>query len=48
MDKAILLVRDNENALESKESSIFIFLSQTKTSSNIYQSPGEMDCYTMV
>lgn len=40
MDKAILLVRDNENALESKESSIFIFLSQTKTSSNIYQSPG--------
>jgi hypothetical protein len=38
MDKAILLVRDNENALESKESSVFIFLSQNKTSSNIYQS----------
>lgn len=40
VDKAILLVRDNENAFESKESSIFIFLSQNKTSPTIYQNPG--------
>ncbi|MFY9225144.1 MAG: hypothetical protein WAQ98_20895 [Blastocatellia bacterium] len=38
IDKAILLVRDNENAVESKESSVFIFLSQNKTSPTIYQS----------
>ena len=37
MDKAFLLVRDNENALESKESSVFIFLSRNKISSDIYQ-----------
>lgn len=39
-DKAILLVRNNENAFESKESSVFIFLSQNKTVPTIYQSSG--------